>query len=107
MVKIVPQELGVTDVCMLDPNLEVDGVDEEAISARRAVLRIQERLSAVMEEPRLAKLRKTFLDADAMEDVLCVDELHAKHQDHTCIWALNPVTEPVMPEADWQCAVRL
>ena len=92
---------------MLDLHLDGDDGEAEATSVRPTAFRIQKRLSEVIDEPKVAELRKAFMDADALEDVLRLDELQDEHQEHTWIWALNPVTEPVLPEADWQCAARL
>ena len=66
------------DIRMLDPNSEMDGIEGEATIARPTAVRIQKRLSEVIDEPKIAELRKAFLDADAMEDVLRLDELHDK-----------------------------
>ena len=42
-----------------------------------------------------------------IEDAMRLDDLQDKHQDHSWLWALNPAVDPVLPEAEWQCAVRL
>ena len=39
--------------------------------------------------------------------MLRLDDLNDEHQEHTWLWALNPVTEPVLAQEDWITAVRL
>ena len=76
----------------------VDGAEAGAAMPRPATIRIRKRLREVVDEPKVADFRKCSLDAGAMEAVLRLDELQDEHQERTCMWALNPVTEPVMSD---------
>jgi hypothetical protein len=82
---------------------EADGASEE----RPGAPRIQKRLSALIDDSKLSALKARFIDTGSTEDVMRLNELDDEHQEHTWLWALNTVTEPVLAQEDWIAAVRL
>ena len=86
----------------------IAGVEvEEGESNRPGPLAIQKKLSALVDASKVSSMRESFVETDMVEDLLRLDDLQDEHQEHSWMWALNPVTEPVLAEKEWLSAVRL
>ena len=81
--------------------------DNEDDNGRTGAVHIQKKLSALVDNAKVSRLGRRFEDADLIEDSLRLTDLRDEHQEHSWMWALNPVTEPVLPEEDWLRAMRL
>jgi hypothetical protein len=88
------------------PDPAADELEDDE-PARPGAPHIQKKLCAVLDAKKFTALRACFLERGDMEDVLRLEDLNNEHQEHSWLWALNPVTEPVLSQEDWLGAVRL
>jgi hypothetical protein len=87
--------------------LQIDDDDNADADTGLGPLRLQKKLCALVDAAKMARLLRIFEDNGMIEDTLRVNDLRDQHQEHSWIWALNPVNDPVLPEADWLRAMRL
>ena len=74
---------------------------------RHGCSQVQWKLCFLQDKLKASKLRHIFVETDAVEDKMRLDDLDSEHQEHSWMWALSPVTDTVLPQDEWRCAMRL